>query len=729
MPAMLSEELKAKLESLPAQAGVYLMKNKAGEVVYVGKAVNLRSRVAQYFQPASSDTRAFIPFLEELLGDVEVTITPSEKDAVLLENELIKKHHPRFNIKLRDDKNFISLRLSTTHPYPRLEVVRRIRRDGARYFGPFASASSIRETLSIVNRHFQLRTCTDQVMANRRRPCLQYQIKRCPAPCVYSVSQDEYRRSVEEVALFLEGKADELTAQLDTRMKDASDKLEYERAAQLRDQLHAIERSLEKQQTVLGDLLDQDVLGFHREGPLLEVHMLFFRNGRLTGGRSFSFSKQEFPSEELLSSFLDQYYESGAFIPKEVILPLELPDAEMREMWLAEKKGERVRVHVPERGEKVRLVEMAMENARHNFEERAKSQQNQLEALQRVQQRLRLPRLPRRIECFDISTFQGQLTVGSQVVFSDGEPDKSGYRLFKVRGDAAGDDFASMFQVLTRRLKRGALEQNLPDLLVVDGGKGQLNVARAALREVGLSLRDVPLAGLAKSKVLEDEARFAARQGYRPEDAWEKPTATATTTTTANATATATATAGRSRKKGRFVKGELERSPERIFLPGQKNPVVLRQNTSELHLLARLRDEAHRFAITFHRKLRRERNFKSVLEEIPGIGDKRKRALLSHFGSLKRIRSATAEDIAEVEGFNEQLAERVQRFLSTETKVAEAEAQEAAQGGADLDGGAPPEAGPGDGKLLRDREDVAFDAAAAELEALEEEEAPAEAED
>jgi len=502
-------------------------------------------------------------------------------------------------------------------------------------------------------------------------------------------------------------------------MKDASDKLEYERAAQLRDQLHAIERSLEKQQTVLGDLLDQDVLGFHREGPLLEVHMLFFRNGRLTGGRSFSFSKQEFPSEELLSSFLDQYYESGAFIPKEVILPLELPDAEMREMWLAEKKGERVRVHVPERGEKVRLVEMAMENARHNFEERAKSQQNQLEALQRVQQRLRLPRLPRRIECFDISTFQGQLTVGSQVVFSDGEPDKSGYRLFKVRGDAAGDDFASMFQVLTRRLKRGALEQNLPDLLVVDGGKGQLNVARAALREVGLSLRDVPLAGLAKSKVLEDEARFAARQGYRPEDAWEKPTATAT----------ATATAGRSRKKGRFVKGELERSPERIFLPGQKNPVVLRQNTSELHLLARLRDEAHRFAITFHRKLRRERNFKSVLEEIPGIGDKRKRALLGHFGSLKRIRSATAEDIAQVEGFNEQLADRVQRFLSTETKVAEAEAQEAAQGGADLDGGAPPEAGPGDGKLLRDREDVAFDAAAAELEALEEEETPAEAED
>src|SRR3989475_2685083 len=517
---MLSAELKQKLETLPTQAGCYVMKDKAGEVVYVGKAVNLRARVGQYFQERSSDTRDFIPFLEVLVGDVEVMITPSEKDAVLLENELIKKDRPRFNIKLRDDKNFISLRLSTTHPYPRLEVVRRVRKDGAQYFGPFASASSIRETLSIVNRHFQLRTCTDQVMVNRRRPCLQYQIKRCPAPCVYNVPQDEYRRSVDEVALFLEGKADELTGQLQTRMQDAAGKLEYERAAQLRDQLHAIERSLEKQRTVLGELLDQDVLGFHREGPALEIHLLFFRNGRLTGGRSFGFSKQEFPTEELLSSFLDQYYESGALIPKELLLPMHLSDAEMREVWLSEKKGERVRVHVPERGEKVRLVEMAMENARQSYEEKARSQKSQLEALTRLQSRLRLPRLPRRIECFDISTFQGQLTVGSQVVFSDGEPDKSGYRLFKVRGDAAGDDFASMFQVLARRLKRGMEEQNLPDLLVVDGGKGQLNVARAALREVGLALHDVPLAGLAKSRVLEDEERFASRQGFRVVEAW-----------------------------------------------------------------------------------------------------------------------------------------------------------------------------------------------------------------
>ena len=742
---MLSDQLRAKLDSLPTQPGVYLMKDRQGAVVYVGKAVSLRPRVAQYFQDRSGDTRAFIPFLEDLLGDIEVLITPSEKDALLLENELIKQHRPRFNIRLRDDKNFISLRLSTTHPYPRLEVVRRIRKDGARYFGPYSSASSIRETLSIVNRHFQLRTCTDQVMTNRRRPCLQYQIKRCPAPCVYSVPPDDYQRSVAEVGLFLEGKADELTAQLHGRMKDAAGKLEYERAAQLRDQLHAIERSLEKQRTVLGDLLDEDVLGFHREGPALEVHLLFFRNGRLTGGRSFNFSKQEFPTEELLESFLDQYYQSGAFIPKELLLPLHLGDIEMREAWLSDKKGERMRVHVPERGEKVRLIEMAMENARHNSEERKKSQQNKLEALERLQSRLRLPRLPRRIECFDISTLQGQQTVGSQVVFTDGEPDKSGYRLFKVRGDAAGDDFASMFQVLTRRLKRGIEEKSLPDLLVVDGGKGQLNVARAALRELGLELRDVPLAGLAKSRVLEDEERFAARQGFRTSDAWAEKagpepeaqpleqTAPGSGPGPAPGSPPSPALAGgppsrlgRSRKKGRFTRGEIERSPERVFLPGQKNPIVLRQNTSELHLLARLRDEAHRFAITFHRKLRRERNFKSVLEEIPGIGDKRKRALLSHFGSLKRIRAATAQDLAQVEGFNRELAERVQQFLAAQSP--ELEAKEAAEGGAALDGGALPEGLPPDGALLHDREDVVFDAAAAELAALEEDDTPIEEE-
>src|SRR5207302_3163785 len=312
-----------------------------GAVVYVGKAVNLRARVAQYFQVRSSDTRAFIPFLEDLLGEVEVILTPGEKDALLLENELIKQHRPRFNVKLRDDKNFISLRLRIDIPYPRLEVVRRMRKDGARYFGPYSSASSIRETLTVINRHFQLRTCTDQVMGNRRRPCLQYQIKRCPAPCVYDVPADDYQRSVREVGLFLEGKADELSAELKGRMKDAAGKLEFERAAQMRDQLHAIERSLEKQRTVFAEQLDQDVLGYHREGGLLELQLLFFRGGRMSGGRSFSFSRQEFPTEELISSFLDQYYGEGGFIPKEVLLPLQIDHAESLEVFLGDRRGER----------------------------------------------------------------------------------------------------------------------------------------------------------------------------------------------------------------------------------------------------------------------------------------------------------------------------------------------------------------------------------------------------
>jgi excinuclease ABC subunit C len=770
---MPSPDLQRKIDLLPVTPGVYLMKDRQGEVVYVGKARNLRSRVSQYFQPQTSDTRRFIPFLEELLGDLEVLLTPSEKDALLLENELIKKHKPRFNVRLRDDKNFISLRLSRTHPYPRLEVVRRIRKDGARYFGPYSSASSIRESLQVLNRHFQLRTCTDQVMANRRRPCLQYQIKRCPAPCVYEVPQEEYQRSIAEAALFLEGKADELTDKLRGRMLEAARGLEFERAASLRDQLQAIERSLEKQRTVFTDLIDQDVVGFHREGALLEVQLLFFRNGRLNGGRAFSFPRQEFPTEELLESFLAQYYEGGAVVPKELLLPLPLWGDEKAEgeagaeararaesfaQFLSEKRGDKVGVLAPERGEKLRLLEMAKENARHSFEERQRTEQNAVETLRRLQSRLRLARLPRRIECFDMSTFMGQQTVGSQVVFSDGEPDKARYRLYKVRGEAATDDFASMFQVLGRRLAKGIAENDLPDLILVDGGKGQLNVARAALKEAGLKLgTDIMLAGLAKSRVLEDEQRFARRGGFSLADAWAQkagpepeveqlpedgageddgaPRAEGSAPESAAAAEGAPAAAiapapeesaapanvpeparpgdkaGRSRKKGRFTSDALERSPERVFLPGQKNPIVLRQNSSEMFLLQRLRDEAHRFAITFHRKLRRERNFKSVLEEVPGIGEKRKKALLSHFGSLKRIKAASASEIAGAPGFNAELAARVHEFLA---------AAKGPDDGAD-------EVVPAEG-VAPDAE-VAFDAVSAELEAALQDELPDEAQD
>ncbi len=636
----MTDALRAKLDQLPTSPGVYLMKDRVGTIVYIGKAANLRSRVRSYFARSGGDVRAFVPLLEELLGDIETILVSSEKEAILLENELIKRHRPRFNVMLRDDKNFICLRLSSTHPYPRLEVVRagRVRKDGAQYFGPYASASAIRETLHVVNRHFQLRTCSDHVLENRSRPCLQYQIHRCPAPCVFDIPTEDYKRSVDEVSLFLEGKGDALHDHLETRMNAAATAERFEEAARVRDQLRALTASLEKQRVVTGDALDSDVIGLYREGALLEVQLLFLRGGRLQGGRSLSFKQQEFPTAEILRSFVSQYYEA-AFVPKEVLLcePLAGEDeVAALETWLGERKGERVHVLAPERGDKRRLVEMAVGNARQRFEERQRTRANAEQTLARLAEKLNLTAPPKRIECFDISTFQGQFTVASQVVFMDGEPDQSLYRHYRVKEVSGQDDFASMLEVLTRRFRRGLAAGGLPNLLIVDGGLGQLSVAREALRVTGA---DVALAALAKSRVVENEKRFASRQGFDVSEAWAED-------------------------EGAREKGTVERSPERVFLPGRKNPVVLRQNTSELFLLQRLRDEAHRFAIEFHRKLRSRRTLRSVLEDISGIGPRRRRALLTSFGSLKAVRAASAEEIARVEGFDEALAERVRDSLA-----------------------------------------------------------------
>ena len=609
-------ELRQKLDDLPVSPGVYLMKDTEGTVIYVGKAVNLRSRVRSYFQPSTSDTRAFIPFLEGLVGDLEVILVHNEKEALILENTLIKRHKPRFNVMLRDDKAFICLRLDETHPYPRLEVVRRMKQDGARYFGPYSSASAIRETLRLVNRYFQLRTCTDQVLEKRTRPCLLFQIKRCPAPCVYEVPVEEYKRNVRETILFLEGKEPELVESLRLRMKGAAQELRFEDAARFRDQIGAIERSLEKQRTVFSEEIDQDVFGFYREGPNLVLEILFLRGGKLVSAQNFPFTGQEFPTEELLSSFVDQYYEGGAAVPDEVLLPVELEDAAFKAEVLSERRGRKVRVFAPVRGDKKRLVEMANKNAEQGFVERKKKDKSNFEILERLQQRLELRKPPRRIECFDISNFQGTMVVASQVAALDGEADKSRYRRYKIKSFTGQDDFASMYEVISRRVKRGLEAGDLPDLFLIDGGKGQLNAARAAVKDAG-ALELVDLASLAKSRV-----------------------------------------------EGETGEGSIARSDERVFLPGRKDPLVLRQNSAELFVLTRLRDEAHRFAITFHQKLRRARNFKSILEEIPGVGEKRRKALLRHFGSLKRIKAATIAEIAEVEGFNDALATRVCEFLA-----------------------------------------------------------------
>jgi excinuclease ABC subunit C len=690
-------ELQDKIDQLPQAPGCYLMRDLSGELIYVGKAVNLRARVRSYF--TKTDTRAFVGVLDQLLGDLEVILTTNEKEALLLENELIKKHQPRFNVMLKDDKNFISLRLDVKQKYPRIEVVRKVRKDGARYFGPYSSASSIRETLRIVNRHFQLRTCKDSVMANRRRPCLQYQIKRCPGPCVHDVPVETYGRSIEEVSLFLEGKADELTVQLKARMRAAAKELRFEDAALVRDQVVAIERSLEKQRTVMAELLDQDVFALYREGPLLVIQVLFVRQGRLSGGRHYPFKGQEFPDDELLAQFVGQYYDAGAFIPREVLLPIELDEMQATSEWLSERKGERVAVLAPQRGDKVKLLGMARENAEHNFRDWRRTQTTSDETLVRLMKRLRLRKLPRRIECYDNSHLQGTLAVGSRVTFTDGEADKSRYRHYKIRTASPNDDFQMMYEVLTRRLARGREERDLPDLIVIDGGKGQLSVARAVLKEQGL-LEAVELCSLAKGRVVDDEVLFGARQGFSPED-FKIEGQASDDAAAEDVEAAEPAPAenvqplrgkGKSRNAGRYRSEAIEKSPERVFLPGQKNPIVLRANSAELFLLQRLRDEAHRFAITFQRQLRRSANFKSVLREIPGVGATRQKALLRHFGSLKRIREASADELSQAEGVPFRLAEEIHRFFHGEGKGAEVastdrgvEAEEIALADAGLD--------------------------------------------
>jgi len=506
---------------------------------------------------------------------------------------------------------------------------------------PYSSASSIRETLRIVNRHFQLRTCSDHVLEHRRRPCILHQIHRCPAPCVYELAEGDYRRSVDDAVAFLEGRETDLVERLRSRMAEAAGAMRFEEAAHLRDQLGAVERSLEKQRVHMGDLGDRDVVGLHREGSDLAVQVLSMREGRLLDSQALFFRHQEFPDAEVLGSFLSLFYDQSP-PPDEILLPIEPDGAAALAEVLSDRRGRRVAIVTPQRGAKVDLLEVAERNARESFRgwhERDERREAGLAALTRT---LHLTRPPRWMECFDISTFQGALSVGSGVSFKDGEPDKANYRRYRIKRTVTQDDFAMIHEVITRRLKRAVAEQAFPELLDIDGGKGQLNAALAAAQDLGIATKPAPgisgvpfveMVGLAKSRVLDAQAfgttRVIGRRG--------------------RGRAAALADAAEAAERG--FNPEVARSSERVFLPNRKDPIVLRPHTAELFLMARIRDEAHRFAITFHRKLRRERNFQSVLENVAGIGETRKKALLRHFGSLKAVREATVEALAEVEGF------------------------------------------------------------------------------
>ncbi len=604
--------IEEKIDALPNQPGVYLMKDRSGRIIYVGKAVNLRNRVRSYFTRA--DSRAFVQLLDRVLHDIETVVVRTEKEALLLENELIKKHRPRFNVQLRDDKQYLCLRLDITHRFPRLETVRRPKRDHARYFGPYSSASSIRETLRVVNKFFQLRTCTDHVLESRKRPCLLHQIGRCPAPCVFPVAPDDYRRNVDAVTLFLEGRSGPLLDQLRERMKNSAKKLEFEEAARLRDQIIALERSLERQTVATTGAIDQDVFGVYRQADKICIYILYVRGGRISGGRPLHFTS-EFPDDELIESLVNQYYADENFVPREVLVPTTPNEPEALAELLSEQKGEKVRVFVPQRGDKVELLALAARNAERSFSERTRTREEIEQTLVRLKERLHLSKLPRRMECFDISHSQGTSIVASQVASFDTEPDTANYRRYKLKTVTQNDDFASMHEILTRRFRRGLVDGDLPDLVVIDGGKGQLAAAFAAMRDLGVE--GVDMVALAKSRdldvVLPDE--------------------------------------------------EVKRSPERVFLVDRKDPIVLPQTSPELFALTRLRDEAHRFAITFQRKLSRKRGLQSQLDSVPGVGETRRRALLTHFGSLKRVKEASVADMAAVESIGPSVAERIHAFL------------------------------------------------------------------
>ena len=597
------------MSRVPTDPGCYLMLSEEGKVIYVGKAKNLRARIRTYIN--DQDSRYSVKFLMRRVGEIDFLVTTNEKEAVLLENSLIKQHQPRYNVQLKDDKTYVSLRLNVVEDYPRVQVVRRFKKDGARYFGPYSSASAVRQTLKQVHRLFPLRTCTDSVMNNRVRPCLYYQMKQCVAPCMKYVDRAAYHEIVEQVALVLDGRSAELEKTLLERMEAHSEKMEFEHAAVLRDRVYALRGMLERQRTVdVAGIGDRDVFGLYTHGRITEIQVLFFRGGRMTGGRSHTFKQREMPIDEALSSFLLQYYSEAPVVPPEILVPVPVEEADTLAEILSEQRGARVAVHCPQRGEKKALIELATRNAKSSFEEKMLAEQANLDILEQVRSSLLLTKLPQRIECFDISNIQGSKPVASMVVLEGGVPNKARYRKYSIKTVEGQDDFAMMREVLMRRLKRAIEEDDLPDLLLIDGGKGQLGVATAVLKDLGIE--DLEAASIAKSLALE----------------------------------------------------EGEHSPERFFRPGRMNPIILPQNSPVVLLMARIRDEAHRFAITFHRQRRSKATLTSPLLEVPGIGPKRARTLLNRLGSLARIRAASVEEIAAAPGFNEVLAKTLIEHLT-----------------------------------------------------------------
>ena len=607
----MTEAVEEKLKLLPDSPGVYIMKNAQGRIIYVGKAVVLKNRVRQYFQSGKNHTPKVRAMVSHI-ADFETIMTGSEVEALILECNLIKKHRPHYNISLKDDKSYPYVKVTVQEDFPRVFITRRLLKDGARYFGPYTNATAVKDSLKLLRRLFPLRTCKHL----QDRPCLEYHIKRCLAPCAGKVAKEDYSAMIRAVLLFLEGRTDEVERELNFRMVAAAEGYNFELAARLRDQLLAVQKIAEKQNIITG-AGDQDALGMARSELGVCVQVFFIRSGKMIGREHFLLrGSEEERDEDILLAFMEQYYHRAAFIPREILLPIELePESRsLLESWLSDRKA-KAKVHLlcPQRGTRRDIVTMAASNAEKYLQDEAaklkQANEQTLGAVRELGELLGLGRLPHRMECFDISHIQGSETVASMVVFEGGLPKKEDYRRFKIQStEGKPDDFLSMREVTTRRYV-GLPEEELPDLIVIDGGKGQLSSALEIIRQQAGHLQ-VPVVGLAKQFEL-------------------------------------------------------------VFKEGESEPVVLPRHSQALYLIQRIRDEAHRFAITYHRKLRGKRNLVSVLDHIVGIGPKRRQALWSHFGNLAKIKAAGVEELAAAPGMNRPAAEAVHNFFLVQQKLAE----------------------------------------------------------
>ena len=603
-----------RLSAVPLKPGVYIHRDSDGKVIYVGKSSALKNRLRSYFG-ATKGLDAKTTELVNRIHDFEYIVTDSEQEALLLENSLIKKHRPKYNVRLKDDKTYPYIKVDLSEEFPRVYVTRRTIKDNARYFGPFASAGSVRKTLDLLKRLFPYRSCTKAITGNDERPCLEYHIKRCVAPCTGYSSKEEYSKVIDQVLMFLEGNTKEVVKELKHAMLEASSQLEFERAAALRDRLKAIEKVYEGQKVVGLGKENLDVVGIAYGGEEAWVEIFFIRNGNLTGRDNFTMSgTRDESGREILARFIEQFYASSSYVPRKILVPEPTGRKQALITWLETMRNGPVDITIPKRGAKRRLIEMISENAEQGLEQlklKWISDSTRMEtAMSELQEELNLPELPRRIECYDISHIQGTNTVASMSVFNNGQPFSSDYRRFKIKTHDGNDDFASMREVLSRRFKRlknareGGSENasfaSTPNLVLIDGGKGQLSSAVEAMLHLGL--QDIQIASIAKRE-------------------------------------------------------------EEIFLPDSAEPVIMPRNSQGLFLLQRARDEAHRFAITFHRNLRGKSSIKSALDQVPGVGPKRRKMLIRSFGSIKGVREATEEQIAAVPGMTAKIARQIKDHL------------------------------------------------------------------